>query len=246
MIFKYRKELIIICASVFVCISLFTCIRFFYFKNIKVNAPIDNVMKYYNEEENVPKYKVATVKRVNTTATSIITTITDVEEEVQLEEEIPEETTQIPYEIAPVFEDDGSIIYDGMTLTELTDKLNKSLNGYLTNTGYFFAKNTKDTGMNPYLSVSIVLLETGCKWTCSSLTVKCNNIGGLKGGASCNGGSYSKYGTLDEGIAGYLGIIYNNYYLKGMDTAEKMASTYAASPVWASKVNKYIEEVKNA
>ncbi|MCH5166530.1 MAG: glucosaminidase domain-containing protein [Erysipelotrichales bacterium] len=245
MIFKYRKELIIICTSVFVCILLFACIRFLYFKNVKVDAPFDNVMKYYNEEENVPKYKVATVKKVNTTTTSIITTLSNIEEEETVEE-VVDETTKIPYEVAPTFEDDGSIIYDGMTLTELTNKLNRSLNGYLTNTGYFFAKNTKDTGMDPYLSVSIVLLETGCKWTCSSLTTKCNNIGGLKGGSSCNGGSYSKYDTLDEGIAGYLGIIYNNYYLKGMDTAEKMASTYAASPVWASKVNNYINEVKNA
>lgn len=245
MIYRYKKELIIISTAVFVCLSIFTCIRLFYFKNIKVDAPINNIVKYYNEEENIPKYKVATIKTIpTTTSTKLITTQTIIQEEEI--KEAPVVSSSVPYEIAPTFEDDGSIIYDGKTLTELTNQLNKSLNGYLTNTGYFFAKNTKDTGMDPYLSVAIVLLETGCKWTCSSLTVKCNNIGGLKGGKSCNGGSYSKYDTLDEGIAGYLGIIYNNYYLKGMDTAEKMAGTYASSPVWASKVNTYIEQVKNA
>lgn len=241
MTFRYKKELIIISAAVFVCLSIFTYIRFSYFKGIKVNEPINEVYSYYHEEQNTPKYKLATIKATKK-KTTLMTTVAPVFEE----EEVPViETFEIPYEVAPIIEDDGSIIYDGLTLTELTNKLNKSLNGYLTNTGYFFAKNTKDTGMNPYLSVAIVLLETGCKWTCSTLTTKCNNIGGLKGGASCNGSSYSKYDTLGEGIEGYLNTIYNNYYIKGLDTPEKMASKYAASPEWSRKVNTYISEVMN-
>ncbi len=243
MTFRYKKEVTIIGVSFLLCLSIFTYIKSFYFSNMQVNEPIKSVMKYYNEGTNEIKYKEATTKAMST-KTTLITTNSNIPDELLTFEE--EEVTDFPYTIAPTFEDDGSIIYDGLTLTELTDKLNRSLNGYLTNTGYFFAKNTKDTGMNPYLSVSIVLLETGCKWTCSSLTVKCNNIGGLKGGKSCNGSSYSMYETLDEGISGYLGIIYNNYYLKGMDTPEKMARTYAASPEWANKVNRYIDEIKNA
>lgn len=242
MTFRYKKEVTIIGISFVLCLSIFTYIKSFYFSNVKVNEPINSVIKYYNEGTNETKYKQATTKEMTTT-TTLLTTNSSIPDEAIFEEEV---VTDFPYTIAPTFEDDGSIIYEGMTLTELTDKLNRSLNGYLTNTGYFFAKNTKDTGMNPYLSVSIVLLETGCKWTCSSLTVKCNNIGGLKGGKSCNGSSYSMYDTLDEGISGYLGIIYNNYYLKGMDTPEKMAKTYASSSEWANKVNRYIEEIKNA
>lgn len=244
MTFKYKRELIIISISFLVCLSIFTYIKSSFFKDTKVQDPIKNVIEYYNEEENTPKYKVATIKATPTT-TRILTTISNIQDDEEYFEPDPNYNATIPYEEAPTFVDDGSIIYDGLTLTELTNKLNKSLSGYLTNTGYFFAKNTASTGMDPYLSVAIVLLETGCKWTCSYLTTACNNIGGLKGGASCNGGSYSKYNTLDEGIAGYLGIIYNNYYLKGMDTPEKMASTYAASPVWSQKVNAYIEELRN-
>lgn len=243
MTFRYKKEIMIIGISFLLCLSIFTYIKSFYFRNTKINEPIKSVMKHYNESTNETKYKQATTRAMSTT-TTLLTTNSNILDEIPSFEE--EEITAFPYVEAPTFEDDGSIIYDGMTLTELTDKLNRSLNGYLQNTGYFFAKNTKDTGMNPYLSVSIVLLETGCKWTCSSLTVKCNNIGGLKGGKSCNGSSYSMYDTLDQGISGYLGIIYNNYYLKGMDTPEKMAKTYAASPEWARKVNRYIEEIKNA
>lgn len=246
MTFRYKKELTVIGISLVLCLSIFTYIKLYYFSSTKVNEPIKNVIKYYNEGNNEIKYKQATTKKMLTT-TKLITTVSMIPEEETIEENIiMPENTSVPYEIAPTFEDDGSIIYDGLTLTELTNKLNKSLKGYLKNTGYFFANNTKETGMNPYLSVSIVLLETGCKWTCSSLTVKCNNIGGLKGGKSCNGGAYTKYETLDEGIKGYLNIIYNNYYLQGLDTPERMASKYAASPEWANKVNRYIDEIKNA
>lgn len=245
MTFKYKKELIIVSVAFFVCLSIFTIIKSSFFKDTKVNDPLKNVMEYYNEANNEPKYKVATIKTPVTT-TKLMTTVSNIKEDEEYFEPDPNYNAVIPYEIAPAFEDDGSIIYDGLTLTELTDKLNRSLNGYLTNTGYFFAKHTAVTGMDPYLSVAIVLLETGCKWTCSYLTTACNNIGGLKGGASCNGGAYSKYNTLDEGINGYLGIIYNNYYLKGMTTPESMAATYAASPTWATKVNNYINEIKNS
>lgn len=245
MTFKYKRELIIASIALFVCITIITTIKSSFFKDTRFNEPIKNVMEYYNEANNEPKYKVATIKTTKPT-TKILTTIPTIKEDEEYFEPDPNYNATIPYEVAPTFEDDGSIIYDGLTLTELTDKLNRSLNGYLTNTGYFFAQNTAITGMDPYLSVAIVLLETGCKWTCSYLTTACNNIGGLKGGISCNGGAYSKYETLDDGINGYLSIIYNNYYLKGMTTPETMASTYAASPTWATKVNNYINEIKNS
>lgn len=241
MISKYKKEISILGISVILCLSVFAYIKSFYFREESIDSPIKSVMKYYREDINEPKLAQATTKVATTT--TLITT----NEVIELVEEEEEKIDySYPYEIAPEFEDDGSIIYDGMTLTELTDKLNKSLGSYLTNTGYFFAKYTKDTGIDPYLSVAIVLLETGCKWTCSSLTVRCNNIGGLKGGQSCEGRSYSRYDSLEEGIQGYLNIIYNNYYLKGMTTPETMASTYAASNEWSSKVNTYINEIKNA
>lgn len=202
---------------------------------------VNSSVSHQNSKINKPN--VATteaMKKMENALTNVITSGYD-----DLEEFIDVEPSKYPYLVAPTFEDDGSIIYDGMTLTELTNLLNKSLNSYMTNTGYFFANYTKRTGINPYLSVAIVLLETGCKWKCSTLTVECNNIGGLKGSGSCRGGSYSKYNSLDEGITSYLDIIYKNYYLKGMDTPEKMASKYAASSEWSNKVNTYINEIKS-
>ena len=111
-------------------------------------------------------------------------------------------------------------------------------------TGIYFANYTKETGLDPYLAVSIINLETGCKWGCSYLAKNCNNIGGLKGSPSCNGGSYMKFDTLEEGIRGYLDIVYNNYWQKGLTTPELMNPKYAASNTWAEKVNRYYEAIK--
>ena len=236
MIVKNKTNIIILSVTLLLSILIFVFIKVCYFGNTKIDEPLKNVAKYYGGGTNVPKMAVATTVKTQTT---LRVPIEERNEEI-------EDTNDEDYQIIdePEIVDDGSIIYEGMTITELTNKLNRSLNDYLTNTGYYFAKYTRDTGMDPYLSVAIVLLETGCKWKCSSLTTECNNIGGLKGGNSCNGKSYSKYDTLEEGIESYLGIIYNNYYLQGLDTPEKMGPKYAYSTLWAEKVNTYIKEIK--
>ena len=137
------------------------------------------------------------------------------------------------------------VIWDDITVEELTLKLNKNLYSDLEGTGEHFAKYTDATGLDPYLAVAIVNLETGCKWGCSSLARSCNNIGGIKGSPSCNGGSYKKFDTLEDGIKSYLDLVYYNYYSVGLDTAEKMNPKYAESTSWAFKVNNYYNEIKN-
>ncbi len=136
------------------------------------------------------------------------------------------------------------IVWDNLTEEELTIKLNKNLYSTLSNTGLHFAKYTSETGLDPYLAISIVNLETGCKWGCSYLARTCNNIGGIKGSPSCNGSSYRRYDTLEEGIKSYLDLIYYNYYSIGLDDPYKMNSKYAESSTWAEKVNNYYQEVK--
>ncbi len=135
------------------------------------------------------------------------------------------------------------VVWDNLTLEELTNKLDANLYDTLKGTGIHFATFTKDYGLDPYLAVSIVNLETGCKWGCSKLVKNCNNIGGLKGKPSC-GGAYMKYNTLEEGIYGYLNIIYKYYWLEGLTTAQLMNSKYAKDPLWAQKVNAYYETIK--
>mgnify|MGYP001130481958 FL=1 len=136
------------------------------------------------------------------------------------------------------------IVYDGMTMSELAEKLNRSLKSTIAGKGDIFASYSLERGVDPYLAVSIMLLETGCNWSCSSLMRKCNNVGGQKGSPSCDGGSYRAYPSLDEGIKGFIDNIADNYYAYGLTTPEAMNKKYAESNMWAIKVNNYISSVK--
>ncbi len=137
-----------------------------------------------------------------------------------------------------------TIVYDGLTLEELSNKLNRSLNSTLSGQGETFASYAIELGVDPYLAVAIVLHETGCKWTCSTLLRQCNNVGGMKGSPSCNGGSYKSFSSLEEGIRAYMDNLNRNYFSLGLNTPEKIGPKYAASTTWASQVNAYINEIK--
>lgn len=140
------------------------------------------------------------------------------------------------------------IVYDGLTIEELTNKLNRVLKSTLTGTGGSFANYSIQLGVDPYLAVAIVLQETGCYWgTCSAMVDQCYNVGGMKGGYySCWGGSYAAFPTLDEGIQTYIYNLYNNYVSRGLTTAEAMNASYAEDTLWASRVNNYINIIKNS
>lgn len=140
------------------------------------------------------------------------------------------------------------IVYDGLTIEELTNKLNRVLKSTLTGTGGSFANYSIQLGVDPYLAVAIVLQETGCYWgTCSAMVDQCYNVGGMKGGYySCWGGSYAAFPTLDEGIQTYIYNLYNNYVSRGLTTAEAMNASYAEDTLWASRVNNYINIIRNS
>lgn len=139
------------------------------------------------------------------------------------------------------------VLYEGLTIDELALKLNKSLKSNLKGTGNLFAKYSIEYEVDPYLAVSISLLETGCKWGCSSLVRECNNVGGMKGNPGCFGGSFRKFETLEDGIEAFIKLLSTGYYKKGLTTPELMEKKYAGgSNTWAAKVNNYINQVKEA
>lgn len=142
--------------------------------------------------------------------------------------------------------EEPEIVFDGLTMEELSSKLERNLNSDISGYGEVFATKSLELGLDPYLAVSIMLHETGCKWNCSSLMKKCNNVGGMKGNPGCNGGPYKRFNTLDEGIDAFLNNLYNNYYAKGYTTPEQIGARYAEDPAWPSKINKYINEIRNS
>ena len=159
---------------------------------------------------------------------------------VNINEEVFAEANQEEVVVEP------EIVFDGLTLDELSAKLDRNLNSTISGYGRVFATKSVELGLDPYLAVAIMLHETGCKWNCSYLMRECNNVGGMKGNPGCAGGSYKRFDTLDEGIDTYLTYLYNNYYAKGYTTPEQIGPRYAASKTWASKINYYINEIKNS
>ncbi len=162
--------------------------------------------------------------------------------------EIPDSLKTLSFDVNKDSEVVKDIVYDGLTLDELANKLNRSLNSTLSGKGMVFATKSLKYGVDPYLAVAISLHETGCKWTCSYLVRACNNIGGVKGKPSCNGGSYKAYSTIDEGIDHFIKNLGKNYVAKGLDTAVLMQKKYTGtnSSTWAVKVNNYISSIKEA
>lgn len=140
------------------------------------------------------------------------------------------------------------IVYDNLTLTELSLKLDRSLNSTVKGKGYLFASYSLKKGVDPYLAVAIMLHETGCKWKCSTLVSQCNNVGGQKGSPTCGSGSYARFSSLDEGIEKYIDNLANNYIAYGLVTPDAMQRRYTgySNGNWASKVNGYIDSIKKA
>ena len=191
----------------------------------------NNVVEDKNENENTETND--TVDTINEVA--------NVVEEIEITEELEDVKTYEEISTVPV----EPIVYDNMTLNQLAEKLNKSLKSTLAGKGYLIASYSLELGVDPYLATAIMLHETGCNGTCSTLVRECNNVGGQKGGPSCGGGAYKAYPTLDKGIIGYLDNLYRNYYAMGLNTVETIGPKYAASTTWASKVNYYINLIKS-
>ncbi len=134
--------------------------------------------------------------------------------------------------------------YQNEKIDEIIKKVNKQLNSTLKNKGEFIVKYSIEKEVDPYLVTAVILQETGCKWSCSKLVRTCNNVGGNKGKPSCNGGSYRKFDTIQDGIMFAINNL-SRYYKKGLNTPEKIGPKYASDPKWAKRVNSYIKKIKN-
>lgn len=143
-------------------------------------------------------------------------------------------------------ENQPEIVYDGLTLEELSAKIDRSLNSTISGYGHLFASHSIELGLDPYLAVAIVLHETGCSWDCSELVNQCYNVGGMKGGPGCWGGSYKAFNSMEEGITSFMDNLYYNYYAVGLTTPEAINTKYAESQTWHNQIYAYIEKIKAA
>lgn len=137
-------------------------------------------------------------------------------------------------------------VYDGLTIEELGEKLNRHLgNDYIAGKGHLLAKLCIEKGVDPYIATAIILHETGCGSKCSNLTRYCNNVGGQKGSPGCNGGAFKKFDTLEEGLEGFVNNLSKNYFSQGRTTVETIAPKYCEGNTWAGKINYFVNKIRN-
>ena len=139
-------------------------------------------------------------------------------------------------------EQEKIIVYAGLTLEELGMKIDNVLNSTLDGYGTTIASLAIDKGVDPVVAASIILVETGCKWTCSSLVRNANNVGGMKSSS----GKYATFKTLEMGLEAFINNLANNYYAKGLTTPEAINTKYAANPNWHDSVYYYVEAIMNS
>ncbi len=133
--------------------------------------------------------------------------------------------------------------FKGEHIDDIAKKIEKYFNSNLNGKGYFVAEYSLSVGLDPYLAAAVMLQETGCYWTCSKLMKSCNNVAGNKGRPSCNGGSYRKFSTLNDGIKFAINKL-NSYYKKGKKTPAQINPYYAESKTWHINVEKYMKKIK--
>ena len=135
-------------------------------------------------------------------------------------------------------------VYEGMTLEEVANQLEKTLKNDLSGHGMVIAAKSIELGVDPFVAAAVMMHETGCgQAQCSSLARNCYNFGGQKG-KGC--GAYKRYNSIDEGLEGIIYNLYKNYYAMGLNTVEKIGPKYAESTTWAKTVNWYVNKFKNA
>ena len=130
-------------------------------------------------------------------------------------------------------------VYEGMTMEELSEKINKSLGGILAGHGDVIASHSIEIGVDPYIATAIMIHETGNGT--SNIANNCFNFGGQKG-YGC--GAYKRYASVEEGLKGIIDNLYKNYYAYGLTTVETIAPRYAESSAWPAKINWYIGQIK--
>lgn len=165
------------------------------------------------------------------------------EEKISSQELVEEKNplTEIEMETAPaaVIIPPRVEVFESMTMEELSEKLNRSLGGILAGHGNIIASHSIEIGVDPYLATAIMMHETGNGT--SSIANNCYNFGGQKG-YGC--GSYKRYESVEAGLVGIIDNLYKNYYAYGLNTVESIGRKYAESQTWPSKINWYIQKIR--
>ena len=132
-------------------------------------------------------------------------------------------------------------------LIKLSDKLNRNLGSdIVAGKGELIATECINKGVDPYITVAIILHETGCGTKCSNLARYCYNFGGQKGKPSCNGGAFRQFDTIDEGLVGMIDNLSRNYFALGLNTPETIGPKYCEGNEWAGHISWFVNKIRSS
>ena len=200
-----------------------------------------------NDSAHSMKYKTSVsgfdIKNMAASSNMIVKAAeTNIEEDSFILQEVEMETAPASIIVPPRVE-----VYEGLTLEELAEKLNRNLGSdIVAGKGSIIATECINKGVDPYITVAIILHETGCGSHRSNLARNCYNFGGQKGGPSCNGKKKKKFDTIDEGLVGMIDNLSRNYFAMGLNTPETIGPKYCEGNEWAGHISWFVNKIRNS
>lgn len=144
------------------------------------------------------------------------------------------------------------LVYGGENADLIAKKINNAFGSDMKDYGNLISKYSIANGVNPYLVASMIIVETGCDNKCSVLVKKCNNVYEAVydkesiNQASCFGGDYQKFASIDDSIKSFIKYIKFNFYDNELTTPNSIYKSFKKDVRWAFLVNFNMEKIKNS
>ena len=145
-----------------------------------------------------------------------------------------------------------NLSYNNESASTIGKKIDNYLKGDMKGFGEFIAKYAIANDLDPYFVAGMIVEATGCDTECSVLVTKCNNVYKAlynkenMGEASCFGGNYQKFNTIEDSVKSFIKYVKINFYEKDLKTPGAIYKIYNKDVRWVFRVNQYIDKIKNS
>ena len=142
--------------------------------------------------------------------------------------------------------------YNGEDSVVIGKKIDLYLKQELEGYGELISKYSIVNEVNPYLIASMIIEESECDLECTPLVKLCNNVAKISYNkdslqeASCFGGNYQLFDSIDDSIKTYIKYIKTNFYDQELKTPNDMHKAYKKDVRWVFRVNQSMERIKNS
>ena len=147
---------------------------------------------------------------------------------------------------------ENNLTYNGEDAALIGKKIDNYLKEELAGKGELIAKYSASYEIDPYLIASMIIETTNCDSVCSVLVKKCNNVSKALYNkdnmteASCCGGYYQKFNSVDDSIKYFIMYVKLNYYDQDIKTVSGIENANDKDVRWVFIINQMIDKIKNS